>query len=183
MVMLVIGGSASGKSELAENMAVRVRGKKRCYLATMEPLDSESIVRIQRHREMRKEKGFETFEKSSDLMGAAPYLVEYDVILLECLTNLVANEVFQKGLSVPETIKSIKAGITEISKVTPWLILVSGDVFGDGQEYDPGTRKYQQILGELHQHIGNVGDAVIEVVGGRTVVHKGKELLINEGIL
>ena len=55
MIALVTGGSASGKSAIAEDLAVRLQGRKRCYLATMEATDEESIRRISRHRELRKE--------------------------------------------------------------------------------------------------------------------------------
>jgi adenosylcobinamide kinase/adenosylcobinamide-phosphate guanylyltransferase len=46
MIALVTGGSASGKSAIAEDLVVRLKGENRCYLATMEAMDEESIQRI-----------------------------------------------------------------------------------------------------------------------------------------
>jgi len=97
MIALVTGGSASGKSAIAEDLAVRLQGRKRCYLATMEATDEESIRRISRHRELRKEKGFETVERSRNLPEIQDQLEQFDVVLLECLTNLAANEMFHYG--------------------------------------------------------------------------------------
>ena len=89
MMTLVIGGAASGKSEYAENLILRTRESHRIYLATMQPYDRECQVRIQRHRAMRAEKGFETLERYTDLAGVS---VPVDsVVLLECMSNLHAS--------------------------------------------------------------------------------------------
>ena len=61
MVSLVIGGSGSGKSEFAEQLACKTDGK-RYYIATMQPYDEEMWEKIKRHQEVRKDKGFETIE-------------------------------------------------------------------------------------------------------------------------
>ena len=70
MVIFVIGGSGSGKSEFAENLAVELQRQdagKLVYIATMEPLDEESKKRIRRHQDMRAGKGFETRERYTHL--------------------------------------------------------------------------------------------------------------------
>ena len=62
MVTLVIGGAASGKSEFAESLVLAAGDLPRYYIATMQPFDDECRMRIQRHREMRAKKRFETIE-------------------------------------------------------------------------------------------------------------------------
>ena len=57
MLALVIGGSGSGKSAWAENLAASL-GEQRLYIATMQPFDEECSRRIARHIEMRREKNF-----------------------------------------------------------------------------------------------------------------------------
>ena len=49
MLTLVTGGAASGKSEYAERLAAACDGP-RVYIATMRPLDKESVARIEKHR-------------------------------------------------------------------------------------------------------------------------------------
>jgi adenosylcobinamide kinase/adenosylcobinamide-phosphate guanylyltransferase len=183
MIALVTGGSASGKSAIAEDLVVRLKGENRCYLATMEAMDEESIQRIKRHLELRKERGFVTVEKSRNLSGIRHELEQFDVILLECLTNLVANEMFQGSLNVNDMVQKLKTDLKTIFRTEGWLVVVTGDVFGDGTDYEMETVFYQQVLGELNGYLASMADLVIEAVCGIKLVHKGKELLINEGII
>ncbi|WP_349666699.1 bifunctional adenosylcobinamide kinase/adenosylcobinamide-phosphate guanylyltransferase, partial [Lacrimispora sp.] len=48
MTSLIIGGSGSGKSEYAENLAVSLGGDRKVYIATMKPWDEECRNRILR---------------------------------------------------------------------------------------------------------------------------------------
>ena len=61
MFTLVTGGSGSGKSEYAESLVDSWNDPK-IYIATMMPFDEETRKKIQRHREMRRDKGFITLE-------------------------------------------------------------------------------------------------------------------------
>ena len=58
MLILVSGGSASGKSEFAEGLVAASGLETRAYLATMQVWDAESERRVERHRRMRAGKGF-----------------------------------------------------------------------------------------------------------------------------
>ena len=91
MITLVIGGSASGKSEFAEQYVME-RDGFRIYLATMHCYDEESRQRIRKHREARRTKGFFTIEKECDLQNLI--LPQNSNVLLEDLSNLLANEYF-----------------------------------------------------------------------------------------
>ena len=82
MFTLVIGGAASGKSEYAELHVTRLTGR-RIYLAAMRPWDQECLGRIARHRLLRRDKGFETVERYTDLAGLA--LPAEANVLLECI--------------------------------------------------------------------------------------------------
>ena len=62
MIHLITGGSGSGKSAFAEASIVALGEAQRFYIATMYPFDEESFRRIERHRNMRKEKKFTTVE-------------------------------------------------------------------------------------------------------------------------
>ena len=66
MVILVIGGSGSGKSEYAEGRCVQLNTKEKLYIATMEPFGEESLARIARHRRLRQGKGFDTLFHAPD---------------------------------------------------------------------------------------------------------------------
>ena len=92
MLILVSGGAGSGKSEFAEGLVTSSGLGQRVYLATMRVWDAESVRRVERHRQMRAGKGFETLECPENLAGVT--LPSGCAALLEDLSNLTANEFF-----------------------------------------------------------------------------------------
>lgn len=94
MMTVVTGGSGSGKSAFAEDKIVSFGPAKRIYIATMHPYDEESHKRVARHQKMRAGKGFETVECYTGLKNLD--FPENAVVLLECMSNLAANEMFEE---------------------------------------------------------------------------------------
>ena len=74
MLVLVIGGSASGKSAFAEDIAesIRDRGGNKYYLAFMKNDSEAAAKRIERHRMLRQGKGFVTLEIPCDVDTKLP---------------------------------------------------------------------------------------------------------------
>ena len=95
MLYLVTGGSGSGKSEYAENLAVSLKKENLIYIATMFPFDDESLKKIERHKIMRKNKGFLTKECYKNLEDISIY--KNSTVLLDCMSNLVANEMYMEN--------------------------------------------------------------------------------------
>ena len=89
MLTLVLGGAASGKSEYAESLVLKT-ALPRYYLATMQVWDAECAARVEKHRQMRAKKQFETVECPLHL--DAVRLPARGTALLEDLGNLTANE-------------------------------------------------------------------------------------------
>ena len=76
------------------------------YIATMQAFDEESRARIAKHRKARSGKGFETIEQGTHLETVC--LPGGCTALLECMSNLVANEVFApegRGADCSEVLK------------------------------------------------------------------------------
>lgn len=100
MMYLIIGGSGSGKSAYAEELLFSLpdAGKK-YYIATMQVCDEEGRRRVQKHRKQREGKRFDTIEQPVHVSGA---LTQMDAgkksAMLECVSNLVANEMFAKDI-------------------------------------------------------------------------------------
>lgn len=100
MMYLIIGGSGSGKSAYAEELLFSLpdAGKK-YYIATMQVCDEESSRRVHKHRKQREGKKFYTIEQPVHVSGA---LTQMDAgkksAMLECVSNLVANEMFAKDI-------------------------------------------------------------------------------------
>ena len=110
MTALVVGGAASGKSQLAEQLILQSTARPRVYIATMQVWDSESERRVQKHRAMRAEKQFSTLEVPLGLLAAAESVPPGSAVLLEDLTNLCAGEMFSPQGAGENTEKAISAG-------------------------------------------------------------------------
>ena len=173
MFHLITGGSGSGKSAYAEQCILDFQGTNRIYIATMYPFDEESHRRIQRHREMRKEKQFSTVECYTGIRNLD--LPADSDVLLECMSNLTANEMYQEQGAGEDTPEEILAGIEAIRKQVKNLVVVTNEVFSDGITYDPDTMRYLSYLGRINQKMGEMADRVTEVVYGIPVLMKGME--------
>ena len=119
MLVVVTGGSGSGKSAFAEDRVLSFGESRRIYIATMQAFDEESHRRIRRHRRMRSGKGFETIERYTELDELI--LPKNCVVLLECMSNLVANEMFREDGFHPEVSEKITEGVRNLlSQAEPW---------------------------------------------------------------
>lgn len=173
MMTLVIGGAASGKSEFAEALAAKTSfDAPRIYVATMEPFDKECLERIKRHRAMRAGKSFETLECYTGLE-------EVDVpagstVLLECVSNLCANELYSPDGRKEQTAEVILKGVEHLRHRCGDLIVVSNEVFSGGTRYEGDTLHYLWVLAEINRGLAAMADNVCEVVSGVPVYHKGE---------
>lgn len=170
MFTLVIGGSASGKSAFAESLVMRLPGQ-RIYLATMRPWDGECLDRIARHRRLRRDKGFETLERYTDLAGAeAPRGAN---LLLECVSNLAANELYDPdGGGVEALLRGVDALLERCENLTA----VTNEVFSGGASYEGDTLEYLRALAQVNRALAERADAVAEVACGLPHVLKGGPL-------
>lgn len=171
MLTLVTGGSGSGKSAFAEDRVLSFGDAQRFYIATMYCFDEESKKRIQRHRVMRSGKGFDTIERYTDLKNLA--LPKGSVVLLECMSNLVANEMFQEQGAKENTVSEVLEGVRSIKDSTEHFVIVTNEIFSEAASYEGETRTYQKYLGEINQGIASMADEVVEVVYGIPIFLKG----------
>ena len=170
MICLFSGGSGSGKSELAERCAVRLSQKKGApllYFATMRVWDEEGERRVQKHRAMREGRGFVTVESPSRLRTD----VKDSVVLLECLSNRLANAMF--GDREADPVSLIRGEIEFLSREND-VVIVTNEVFSDGQDYERETAEYVRLLGRLNCLLAQAAQLVVESVYGIPVVHKGE---------
>lgn len=189
MLHIVYGGSASGKSSYAESFAMSLQGEGRLlYIATMYPykwntteIDPETMQRIERHRAMRADKGFDTVECYRHVEHIVAK--RQDVLLLECMSNLLANEMYLEpdsnaGSDMAETMSPVSNKIVQalidLSTRVQELVIVTNDVFSDGGSltYDESTRDYVKNLAEINCALAKQAATVTEVVCGIPVIVK-----------
>ena len=97
-------------------------------------------------------------------------------ILLECMSNLVANEMYREDGAGKETVSAVWSGVRHLAKTASNLVIVTNEIFSDGIDYDPETIRYQNYLGEINRKIASLADQVTEVVYGIPVRVKGEQL-------
>lgn len=181
MMVLILGGSGSGKSFYAEKVVLSLSDSsaspdmKRYYLATMLVSDDEGKQRVLLHRKLRSGKGFITIEQPIQIHKALEKMESgKKIALLECISNLVANEMFSQDKIKPEmaVITDVIKGICMLKKEITHLVLVSNNIFEDGTIYDKTTMEYIHAMGKINQRLAAMADKVVEVVAGIPVTIK-----------
>lgn len=196
MMVLVVGGSGSGKSSYAEKVTVSLAQEsvkeitksentslsdfklniaKKYYLATMQVFDDEGRKKVERHRNLRSGKGFFTIEQPTRISGALEKMEDGDrTVLLECISNLTANEMFseKKTMTEIQVTENVIRDIKMLKEQTNHLVVVSNNIFEDGITYDETTAKYIQAMGKINQKLAALADRVVEVAAGIPVIIK-----------
>ena len=170
MLTLVIGGAASGKSAYAERLVLQT-ALPRYYLATMQVWDAECAARVEKHRRMRAEKQFETLECPLHL--GTVRLPARGTALLEDLGNLTANELYDPTGAGEAAASAILDGLDQLAAQCEHLVVVSNEVFSGGANYAGDTDRYLKALAQVNNALAARADAVVRVVCGIPVYHKG----------
>lgn len=172
MLIFVSGGSASGKSALAERICCALPGK-RIYIATMPVRSPEDERKVARHHALRAGRGFAA---TLEMPGRLTPVPAEATVLFECLSTFTANRMFSCG--GPEPPEGFEAALWDELRENlldrpGHTVVVSAEVGCDGARYDPGTERYRRVLTGLGCRLAAAADAAVEAVGGRAVVHKG----------
>ena len=181
-LLLITGGSGSGKSAYAERTLLSRMppegGGRAVYLATMENTGPEAAARVARHRAMRARHGeaagrtFVTLEQPVDLGGAA--VRPGDFVLVEDRGTLLAKELWPPaGAGRAGAEARILSGVRALMERAALLAVVSVDIFAGGDGYDPETLDYIRTLGRLHRALAALAEESAEVVCGIPLAGKG----------
>lgn len=168
---LVLGGSSSGKSMYAQRLARELgsSGGKLCYLATMRPMDGEDDARVAKHRRDREGWGFETLEIPVRVGQAS---CAGGTVLLDSVTTLLTNAMFSPEGFGADAEEGVWAELAALIGAASHTVLVSDDLFYDGQRYDEGTESFRRQLGHLHQRLARVCGRVVKLTCGTASVWK-----------
>ena len=136
MLVVVTGGSGSGKSAFAEETVLSFGEARRIYIDEL--------------------------------------LIPKDcVVLLECMSNLVANEMFREGGFHPEVAEKITEGVKNLLSQAKHVVIVTNEIFSDGILYEEESEQYKKELGQINQKLAEMAEEVVEVVYGIPIWHKG----------
>lgn len=175
-LVMVTGGSRSGKSEFAERYVLHF--SPRCdYIATAEILDEEMAERVRLHRRRRSGGRWVNHE--------APYHAERvfqelgegtGAVLFDCLTIYLSNLMYGKEApqgSFPERAESVLAEIDKLIEAARGcgrtVVFVTNEV---GSGIVPGnqmSREYRDLAGWVNQRVADAADQVFYCVAGQAV--------------
>jgi len=175
MMTLIVGVPDSGKSSLAEEIACKRPGQPRFYIATMVPFGEEGQKRVEKHREQRKHKGFQTVECPLDLQSLNLLDMEQATILLECMSNLIGNELYakkNKTLTDEKLVAHILMEVQYLQLHCRDLIVVTNTFPIDGEDYDMETIRYIQIIEKVNARLVELADDLYTFNGGEWKHHE-----------
>ena len=174
MTVLIIGYPDSGKSGLAEDLVMEISSPdRRIYIAAMIPYGEEGEERVAKHRRMREGKGFVTVEAPFDAADTLAERFRNDeifagrqqdqyTVLLECVSNLAANEMFGRFESPEEMVPAVTEDIRRLAGQVKNLVIVSNH-FEITPEFDEETALYSCALDRINAGLREISDRVIEI--------------------
>ena len=181
-MILVAGPNGSGKSDYAEKI-IGGTGKStegsRLYIATMIPQTEDNFRHIEKHIQRREQYGFQTIEEPCSLESVPAS--EDSVVLLEDISNLLANNMFGGGNAddttpAKEVGKQVRVNVYEDVKrlVDRVKLVVAVTISGlESGDYDEETTAYIDSLNCVNEKLAEFADAVVEMRERRPVYLKG----------
>jgi adenosyl cobinamide kinase/adenosyl cobinamide phosphate guanylyltransferase len=154
VITLVLGGTRSGKSEVAESLAADTADRV-TYVATGSPSDADMAARIAAHR-ARRPAGWATLEATTDLpelLGAVD-----GPTVIDSLGSWVAAH--------PNLTPDVAGLCRALVGRAADTIVVSEEVGLGVHAPTEAGRRFADALGELNRAVAEVADEVLLVVAG-----------------
>lgn len=180
-IIYITGGARSGKSSFAEEL-IKERYSSKIYLATAIPFDDEMKDRIEKHKKQRG-KNWKTIENYKNIAKILKNHIDgYDVILLDCITNMVTNlmimeEKYDWDNITMKEVDAVREKITdEIESVIEFvkennidMVAVSNEVGLGLVPSTPLGRHFRDIGGKINQIMAQASEEAYLVVSGLKV--------------
>lgn len=170
-IILITGGSRSGKSSYAENRAEHLDNGVKLYIATCPRIDDEINARIDKHIRLRSGKGWRTIEEQRDLTAVLTANSGYNVVLIDCLTLWVNNLLHhsrESGASLSEeNVQAECRRLLSACRKHQGIILFVTNEIGSGIIPESAeSRFYRDLVGLCNQTIAKDADEVVLVSCG-----------------
>lgn len=179
MKILILGGSKSGKSDFAQEVALKLAdGGAHYYVATLHNSGSEADkATVASHLRRREGMGFETVERGRNILGCLERTDSTGTYLLDSVTTLLTNEIFPAEKNYETDEAAARRCCEELVKLTErvkHIVIVSDDLSRDAVIYDDATEAFRRHLGNIHCRLARECDVVMEMSFGNLTVHKGE---------
>lgn len=174
MITLITGGARSGKSDFAEKLAKEY--KDVLYIATAVPFDDEMKERIKLHKLRRPSNWhtYEGFENINEIIYKNSQ--NYECILLDCVTILITNLIFNIGKDDIENIdfkyaedkiyKEMQYVVQAAEKNKSHIIFVTNEIGLGIIPENKLSRHFRDLAGKVNCMFSEKADNVYFVVSG-----------------
>lgn len=167
-IILITGGSRSGKSSYAEQLALSL-SENPVYLATARIWDEEFRERVRRHQERRGPQWTNIEEEKQlslhDLSGR--------VVVIDCLTLWATNFFFDLDSDVDAALDALKAEFDRFTDQDATFLFVTNEIGMGGVSDNTVQRRFTDLQGWMNQYVASHADEVILMVSGIPVKIKG----------
>lgn len=170
MRTLILGGARSGKSALAERMAM-ASGHEVIYIATAQAHDDEMAARIAHHRSRRPVRWQIVEEPLALAETLKTHARPGRCVLVDCLTLWLSNLLGDEDPSRFETERG--ALLNLLPSLTGQVLLVSNEVGLGVVPLGELTRRFVDEAGRLHQALAAKCETVLFVAAGLPLALKG----------
>lgn len=162
-IIFVSGGQRSGKSVLAEKIALSLSDRP-VYIATARIYDDETRRRVDVHRQRRGDR-WTTIEAPVSLdFGLTPG----DVALMDCLTMFATNHFFDAGEDADVAYDAVVAQLELLLSRSDGatLVIVSNEIGLGGVPANAMQRHFTDLQGRLNQWVAARADEAWLSVSG-----------------
>ena len=177
--ILITGGARSGKSTLAQELALKVGGQV-LFVATAEAGDEEMKRRIESHKKSRPAH-WKTLEITDHIGGRiSGELGSARTVVIDCVTLLVSNIFgqFDAGADPSHIDEAVTGEIQELiaclDRCEADFIIVTNEV---GLGIIPGdivSRLYRDLLGKANRLLAQRADEVYFMIAGLPLAVKSR---------
>lgn len=163
-ITLITGGARSGKSSYAERVAAGI-SEKVLYIATAVAFDLEMVERIEMHKKSRPQ-AWHTYEGYKDLDKVIETADRQDVILLDCVTVMLTNLLWEyPGMNFETPSQEVLTQAEEYVRhefekllmaaqgYQGSLIMVTNELGSGLVPESPIARSFRDIAGRVNQQI------------------------------
>ncbi|PCH61015.1 MAG: bifunctional adenosylcobinamide kinase/adenosylcobinamide-phosphate guanylyltransferase [Gammaproteobacteria bacterium] len=167
---LILGGVRSGKSRLAERLAIK-SSLPVTYIATATAQDDEMRTRIAAHRVQRPDHWYLIEEPIQLATVLEEHATAGHCVLVDCLTLWLTNLLTAEDATLFERERAVLLAV--LPRLAGQLILVSNETNMGVTPLGKLSRRYCDEAGCLHQELAQVCDQVILTVAGLPHILKG----------
>jgi adenosylcobinamide kinase/adenosylcobinamide-phosphate guanylyltransferase len=166
-LLLILGGSSSGKSDVALQVASKGTGNNapRVFVATAEGLDEEMAMKIARHQHARSP-AWVTAEVPLDLTTwFREQGRKYSTIVVDCLTMWLSNHC-ERGSKDKEILEEVRTILRTIRRTHARVVVVSNELGMGLVPVDAVSRRFRELAGAVNRLVSQEADEAYLVVSG-----------------